>query len=262
MTLELRPAASLEPVELAALFTAAYEGYVLPMQIGEEQLRFMIDAFDIWLDASQIAALDGRDVGLANLAVRDDEAWVGGVGVVPGARRQGIGEALMNALHAQAHTLGVRRVWLEVIEQNESAFRLYEKLGYAVTRNVAVWSLAHDPSATGDALEVDTGIARARLRQLRSEREPWQRADATLDHFDDLRALWSEGSAAAFRMTGGIVSLLQIAGDAAQELLLALRSEGPVHVLNLPEGDPVADALAKLGANVVVRQREMALDLT
>lgn len=262
MTLELRPAASLEPAELAALFTAAYEGYVLPMQIGEEQLRFMIDAFDIWLDASQIAALDGRDVGLANLAVRDDEAWVGGVGVVPGARRQGIGEALMNALHAQAQTLGVRRVWLEVIEQNESAFRLYEKLGYAVTRNVAVWSLAHDPSATGDALEVDTGIARARLRQLRSEREPWQRADVTLDHFDDLRALWSEGSAAAFRMTGGNVSLLQIGGDAAEELLLALRSEGPVHLLNLPEGDPVAAALAKLGANVVVRQREMALDLT
>jgi GNAT superfamily N-acetyltransferase len=262
VTLELRPAALLEPAELAALFTAAYEGYVLPMQIGEEQLRFMIDAFDIWRDASQIAALDGRDVGLANLAVRDDEAWVGGVGVVPGARRQGIGEALMNALHAQAHALGVRRVWLEVIEQNESAFRLYEKLGYAVTRNVAVWSLAHDPSATGDALEVDTGIARARLRQLRSEREPWQRADATLDHFDDLRALWSEGSAAVFRMTGGNVSLLQIAGDAAEELLLALRSEGPVHVLNLPEGDPVADALAKLGANVVVRQREMALDLT
>jgi hypothetical protein len=63
-------------------------------------------------------------------------------------------------------------------------------------------------------------------------------------------------------MTGGNVSLLQIAGDAAEELLLALRSEGPVHVLNLPEGDPVADALAKLGANVVVRQREMALDLT
>jgi GNAT superfamily N-acetyltransferase len=262
VTLELRPAASLETAELAALFTAAYEGYVLPMQIGEEQLRFMVDAFDIWLDASQIAALDGRDVGIANLAVRDDEAWVGGVGVIPAARRKGVGEALMLALHDQARTLGVRRVWLEVIEQNKSAYRLYEKLGYAVTRNVAVWSLPQDPSATGDALEVDVGIARARLGQLRREHEPWQRADATLDHFEDLRALWSEGSAAVFRVSGGNVSLLQIAGDAAEELLLALRSEGPVHVLNLPEGDPVGDAFRTLGADVVVRQREMALDLT
>jgi GNAT superfamily N-acetyltransferase len=262
VTLELRPAASLEPAELAALFTAAYEGYVLPMQIGEEQLRFMVDAFDIWLDASQIAALDGRDVGLANLAVRDDEAWVGGVGVVPSARRKGVGEALMHALHDQARTLGVRRVWLEVIEQNASACRLYEKLGYAVTRNVEVWSLPEDPAATGYALEVDVGIARARLGQLRRDREPWQRADATLDNFQDLRAVWSEGSAAVFRMSGGNVSLLQIAGDAAEELLLALRSEGPVHVLNLPGGDPVGDAFRTLGADVVVRQREMALDLT
>jgi GNAT superfamily N-acetyltransferase len=262
VTLELRSAASLEPAELAALFTAAYEGYVLPMHIGEEQLRFMVDAFDIWLDASQIAALDDRDVGLANLAVRDDEAWVGGVGVIPSARRKGIGEALMHALHDQARMLGVRRVWLEVIEQNESAYCLYEKLGYAVTRNVEVWSLSQDPSATGDALEVDVGIARARLGQLRREREPWQRADATLDHFDDLRAVWSERSAAVFRMSGGNVSLLQIAGDAAAELLLALRSEGPVHVLNLGEGDPVGDAFRTLDGDIVVRQREMALDLT
>jgi GNAT superfamily N-acetyltransferase len=262
VTLELRPAASLDTAELAALFTAAYEGYVLPMQIGEEQLRFMVDAFDIWLDASQIAALDGRDVGLANLAVRDDDAWVGGVGVIPSARRKGIGEALMHALHDQARTLGVRRVWLEVIEENESAFRLYEKLGYAVTRNVEVWSLAHDASATGVVTDVDVGIARARLQQLRSEREPWQRADATLDHFDDLLGIWTDGSAAVFRMAGANVSLLQVAGEAAEDLLLALRSEGAVHILNLPESDPIADVLRKLGANLVVRQREMALDLT
>jgi GNAT superfamily N-acetyltransferase len=258
VTLELRPATSLEPAELAALFTAAYEGYVLPMHIGEEQLRFMVDAFDIWLDASRIAALDGRDVGLGNLAIRDDEAWVGGV---PAARRQGIGEALMHALHDQARELGVRRVWLEVIEQNESAYRLYEKLGYAVTRHVAVWSLPQDPAAGGVATDVDAGIARARIRQLRREREPWQRADATLDHFDDLRALWTDGSAAVFRMAGENVSLLQVAGDAADELLRALRSEGPVHVLNFPDGDPIADALRTLGAAVVVRQREMLLEL-
>ena len=44
MTLELRPAGSLDHGALAALFTAAYEGYVLPMQITEEQLRFIVDA--------------------------------------------------------------------------------------------------------------------------------------------------------------------------------------------------------------------------
>jgi ribosomal protein S18 acetylase RimI-like enzyme len=261
MTLELRPSTTLEPAALAALFTAAYEGYVLPMQITEDQLRSMVDAFDIRLDASRVASVDGDDVGLANLAVRDEEAWIGGVGVVPSARRRGIAEALMLAAHDVARGLGVRRVWLEVIEENESAYRLYEKLGYDVARHVEVWSL---PQEDGEAAarEIDAAAARERIGALRTSREPWQRADATLDHYDDLRGLEARGGAAVFRRAGGTLSLLQLAGDAAEELLQTLHAEAPVSMLNLPADDPAAAAFRTLGGHVIVRQREMSLDLT
>ena len=66
----------------------------------------MDDAFDIDVDASRIASRDGELVGLGNLGVRGDDAWIGGVGVVPAARRSGVGEALMHALHEQAATAG------------------------------------------------------------------------------------------------------------------------------------------------------------
>jgi hypothetical protein len=52
-------------------------------------LAFMLDTYDIDLDASLVASRDGEPVGLANLALRGDEAWVGGVGVVPAARGEG-----------------------------------------------------------------------------------------------------------------------------------------------------------------------------
>ena len=58
----------------------------------------MESSFDIDLDASRVAFRDGEPVGLANLAVRGDEGWIGGVGVVSAARAaSGVGETLMRA---------------------------------------------------------------------------------------------------------------------------------------------------------------------
>ena len=50
-------------------------------------------AFDIDREASRVALRDGELVGLANLAVRGSDAWIGGVGVVPAERRRGTGRA-------------------------------------------------------------------------------------------------------------------------------------------------------------------------
>ena len=55
MTLELRSARSLSLGERAELFTAAYEGYVLPFHIDEEQLAFMDTVFDFDVDSSRVA---------------------------------------------------------------------------------------------------------------------------------------------------------------------------------------------------------------
>ena len=259
MSIELRPASSLSATERVDLFNAAYEGYVIPFRLDKAGLQFMTDAFDLDLDASRIAFRDGEPVGLGNLGLRGDQAWVGGVGVIASARRQGIGETLMHGLHDEAAARGVTQVWLEVIEQNESAFRLYEKLAYRIVREVEVWSLS-DKVPEGTAREVPTAQAHARVRELRHAHEPWQRADATIDHYDDVRGVETESGAALFRVSS-VVQLLQIAGDDSEELVRTLRGHGTVSVLNLPADDPAADSLRTLGATPTVRQREMVLDL-
>jgi ribosomal protein S18 acetylase RimI-like enzyme len=244
---------------MTALFNAGYEGYVIPFQLDEAALRWMIESFDIDLDASRVAVRDGEHAGFANLALRGDQAWIGGIGVIPTARRHGIAEQLMRAVHEEALARGVSKVWLEVIEQNDAAFKLYEKLGYDVVREVEVWTLSADVP-NGSAREVEAGEVHARIRALRNGREPWQRADETLDHLRDVRGLETNAGAALFRMTG-VAQLLQITGADSEELLRTLRQRGTVSMLNLPAGDPVADSLRALGASVAVRQREMVLDL-
>ena len=255
----VRPASSLSLAALTTLFNAGYEGYVIPFHLDEAALRWMTDSFDIDLDASRVAFRGDAPVGFANLALRGDEAWIGGVGVVTAARRQGFGEQLMRAVHEEARNRGVARIWLEVIEQNEGAYLLYEKLGYEVVREVEVWSLSAEVPA-GSAAEVPAAKAHARIRELGRAREPWQRADGTLAHFDDARGLETETGAALFRVTG-VVQLLQIAGADSEELIRTLRGHGKVSVLNLPADDPAAEALRALGAATAVRQREMVLDL-
>ena len=255
MTLDLRSARSLAPGERAELFTAAYEGYVLPFHIDEEQLAFMDTAFDLDLEASRVAFRDGEAIGLANLGLRGEDAWIGGVGVVPRARRSGVGEVLMRAVHEQAQERGARRIWLEVIRENLGAVALYEKLGYERTQDVEVWTL---PAADGDHTGHEVPVAEARAR-LPERREPWQRADATLAHYQDLRGFVTDTGAMLFCLRSS-AQLQRYAGD-PEPLLRALRTFKDVSVLNLPVDDPAARVLRELGGSVVVLQHAMLLEL-
>jgi GNAT superfamily N-acetyltransferase len=253
--LDIRSARPLSLSERAELFTAAYEGYPMPMHVDEAALGWMQEKLDFDLDASRVAYRDGEPVGLANLAVRDRDAWIGGVGVVSSARRAGVGEALMRAVHEEARSVGVERVWLEVIVENTGAFALYEKLGYEVVQDVEVWTL---PAAEGvhEGREVPVAEAKA---QLADRHEPWQRADGTLARYDDVRALVTDSGAMLFCVRSS-AQLQQYAGD-PEALIRALRSFGDVYILNLPADDPAADVLRELGGSVTVRQHEMLLDL-
>ena len=261
MDAQLRPATSLAEDELAALFTAAYEGYVLPMTVTAEALRFLTTAYDLDRAASLVAVRDGEPVGLVNVGLRGPDAWIGGLGVVPAERRRGTARRLMEAAQDEARARGVERVWLEVIVENVQAAALYRDLGYEHVRDVAVWSLA---GADGVAADCPAEEAHAWIREHRTAREPWQRADASVAHQDDVRGLAVDGAAALVRVVGCRVSMLQLAGtsDALRVLLAGARSLGdPLSVLNLPDGHAAAAALGALGGRVDVRQHELVLAL-
>jgi ribosomal protein S18 acetylase RimI-like enzyme len=253
---ELRPSTELTRRELAELFTAAYEGYYVPFQVDEARLAQMVDAFDLDLERSLVARQGENKVGLANLGLRGERTWLGGVGVVKAQRRRGIGEQLTRALLDRAREAGAREMLLEVIVENEPAIALYDKLGFRKTRLLEVLTL--DRAEGGTADEVDPTEAR---RLIAGEREPWQREDATVDNYADVTALATDGAAAVFRMEGERVNLLQAGGEGLAGVVAALRARGPILALNYPSGGPVAQALNDAGAKLVLRQHEMAIDL-
>jgi GNAT superfamily N-acetyltransferase len=256
---ELRSSTELARSELAQLFTAAYEGYVVPFQIDEARLGHLVDVFDLDLDRSVVAWEQGTTIGLANLGLRGARSWLGGVGVVPSARGRGIGELLTRTLVDRARAAGAREMVLEVIVENAPALALYEKLGWKTTRELEVLSLAAAPGGSAD--EIDLADARSLIVAARTQPEPWQREDATVDNLDGVAALGAHGGAAVYRIDGERVNLLQLDGGDLDALVAAIRARGPVLALNYPAGSPAAKALHDAGATVVLRQFEMSLAL-
>jgi GNAT superfamily N-acetyltransferase len=230
------PADTLTLGELAALFTAGYEGYFTPIHVDEPTLRFMIDAWDI--DLARSRAVPG--VGVCNLGVRDERGWIGGLGVVPAERRHGVGRALMDAVLDAAPPL----VTLEVIEQNEPAIKLYEDLGFERTRVLEVWSLPEPPLIEARSVEP----APLGQRDL-----PWQRADESLPA--EYERYEVEGGAMLLR--GGNVLQLDARDEAAAVALLSRGTK--LSFVNVPEGEPASAALARLGGTLTLRQFEMQL---
>lgn len=269
-------ASELSAAERAELFTAAYEDYVVPFALDEERLLFLESAFGNDLEASLVAVADGARIGLANLARNDTDGcgtdgWVAGVGVVKAHRGRGIGEALMHGLHDAARGLELERIWLEVIEENVAARRLYEKLGYEHVRQLEVWTLPEIVAPSNYLLPARATVAEANawIREHRREREPWQRSDATLARLQELEpepeAIAVYGGAAVVRVAGGRVSVVQIAatGESVYRELFerAAKLGTPVSLMNLPAGDPAGAALSSLGGRVDIRQHEMVLEL-
>lgn len=266
---ELRPASSLSLSDLAAVFTAAFDGYFVPMRMNEAGLRTMVYALDLDLDASRVVFVEGEAAGLVLLGVRGGEGWISGMGVRPASRRQGVGSALLNDVLAAALDRDLITVRLEVIDRNDPARSLYERSGFEHVRDVEVWTLDGEYERASPR-EGPVDAALARIRDLRTEREPWQRHDATVERLRDLdpppRAFLDHGGAAIFRASGAGVSLLQLAAEsdvAAVGLVRAVRAEGAsLHAVNLTEGHPAARAIAALGGRVEFRQHELALALT
>jgi ribosomal protein S18 acetylase RimI-like enzyme len=256
----LEPASRFALAELAAIFSAGYEDYFVPVAVDEGAFRFMVETWDLDLDASQVALLDGEPVGICTVAIRGDQGWVGGLGVALPHRNRGVGVVLMRRALEELRGRGVRDLWLEVLVQNEPAVRLYERLGFEHIRELEVWSLEELVSQRHKVPSLAPTAALGR-----EERPPWQRAKASITRLDGVEAIGDERGALVFRLADGVASLLQCDArdaDAARALVRALPAEtGSDQWLNGPAGHPLNEALASLGGTLAQRQHEMLLRL-
>jgi ribosomal protein S18 acetylase RimI-like enzyme len=262
----LVPANSVDLDGLTALFNGAYSDYFVPLKLDRAALEFTVDVCDIDLAASRVAVEDGEPAAFAFLALRGNEGWIGGMGTLPAYRRRGLGESALTEVLMEARARNARSVRLEVIEQNEPARRLYEKLGFEHERDLGVWILDSAPPRVTRAQPVEFAEAHAWIKTNRCAPEPWQRADETVEHMRArglaIEALAVDHEGAALYRGDGVVQLAARDDRAAAHLLAAVGAQGDgLRFVNLPAGDPAEAALGLLRAKLQLLQHEMRLTL-
>jgi len=256
------PADSVDLDALTAVFNGAYSDYFVPLKLDRGGLELTIDICDIDLAASRVALEDGNPVAFAFLALRGDDGWIGGMGTLPTHRRRGLGEKALTEVLGEAKTRGATSVRLEVIEQNQPARRLYEKLGFRRERDLNVWILDSAPPRVTKAQPADPAEAHAWIKANRPAQEPWQRADETLEHMRarglEFQALAMDGRGAALYRGNGVLQLAADDEKTAAHLLAAVGAQGDgLRFVNVPDGDAANAALALLKAKLQLRQHEM-----
>ncbi|WP_350447543.1 GNAT family N-acetyltransferase [Pseudomonas solani] len=122
--------------ELAALFSGYLDFYEVPRPLGEVR-DFLVDRLARGDSVLFIArSLEGRAQGFVQLypfmsSLALAPAWLlSDLYVAPDARRQGVGEELMNAARAHGEATGACGLQLETAKTNLAGQALYERLGY------------------------------------------------------------------------------------------------------------------------------------
>lgn len=268
---------ALSAAEIAAAYNTVYTDYVIPFSMDEARARQHVAAYSIAPEHSILWRDDaGAVVGMAVLGVRGERGWVGGFGIAPGYRGQGLSHRLIEATLDRARQAGLRRVQLEVFTTNPRAIRAYERAGFAHTRDLLILTYAADaPRAAADSAavwEADPAALLQHAARLGAPTLSWQREPESLESIPDLRGLAlgapeSPDAYIVYRATDAAAQIQAIAGvsnEALTDLARSFAARLPgraLSIVNEPEESPACAALVAVGWQEPFRQQEMVCTL-
>ena len=250
--------------DLGALHSAmldAFSDYIVPFQPDADTFKAALSTRGFDPEASFVAVEDGEVIGFWNVGTRSTKRYLIGSGTRVGHRGRGMASRLgMAALHA-AENAEIKSFWLEVIEGNTGAERLYRKLGFDVARKLDCYRLDH-PSPERSSCKLSGFGTVADVIQRYSTSEPaWQNTTETISGLQLTSFLHEKGG--AIIGAGGLVH--QIAASelsALEDLLAAAATVGSLTLVNVDSADSaLCSLLQALGAHRFIVQSEMRLSL-
>ena len=231
-------------------FNEAFSDYVVPFSLTPAQLREMLTRRGWVPEASVAVEEEGRIVAFTLNGVEGNTAYDSGTGVVPSHRRRGLSAKVMHECERVLRERGCDTYVLEVIDTNEKAIALYERLGFRETRGLQCW-LYESPSGK------DVTSEKVNLQPS------WQNSDASIGRATDrhVRIGNAENHLILFPSSGDVPQFRGVITTALLDDALSLAGR-PLRILNLDERETAfARFLEDAGARRIVRQKEMAKSL-
>lgn len=186
----------ISPARIVATFNEAFQGYYVPVDLTEELFMFKAKAEDIDLGLSTGAFEGDRMVGLILRGFRVmggvNTTYNGGTGVVESQRGKNTVGKMYDFVRPLLAERDVKRELMEVMTQNASAIRAYEKRGFQVQREFGCFK------GVPKALQMPEGYEMKEIRlgeafafESAWECAPaWQYAPKTIENHGDRHYFW------------------------------------------------------------------------
>jgi RimJ/RimL family protein N-acetyltransferase len=240
---------------------AAFSDYIVPLQPDADTFKAALSARGFDPEASFIAVDDDEVIGFWNVATRSTKRYLIGSGTRIGHRGRGLASRLGTAAISAAENVGIESFWLEVIEGNKGAERLYRKMGFDVTRKLDCYRFNHPSPDRSSCKLSDFGNVVNVIQRYSSWEPTWQNATETISGSKLTSFLHEKGG--AIIGAGGL--LHQIAASepsALEDLLAAAATVGSLTLVNVDSADStLCSLLQDLGAHRFIVQSEMRLSL-
>ncbi len=292
MNLEFRTLEETSIHEIHQCFVDAFADYMVDIRMSESAFHEMNALRGVDYGIS-VGAFTGKR--LVGLTINARDQWKGkrtaydaGTGVIPSFRGKGISRSIMRKSFEVLEKKGFQSYLLEVITQNEKALKLYESLGFRITRRLECLVLK-GPLAT-QVHHADISVSSVSTEQLpileqafRGEPdqafEPsWQNGWKTIQRRPELyhiNAMWKAGQCIGYGVIGarrGGIAQLWVRHDyrrrgLGSQLLRDLIARSPgfksYSWVNVDEGSVATLSFLKaLGFTEQLAQFEMEKDLT
>lgn len=141
--MEIRRLSDFTVRELVSLWNEGFSGYFVDLTFSIDSYLKRISGDNLSLDLSIAVCMEGKPVGFVLNGMRVINgrltAWNGGTAVLPEFRHQGVGKVLISESLALYKREGAEVALLEAIRENGPAIALYEKMGYRVTGQLALY---------------------------------------------------------------------------------------------------------------------------
>ena len=196
MVLDIKSASDFPLPDLTQLLNRSFENYLVPITFNLARFLTMLREDSVDLSASRVLLVDKQPAGIALIARRGWASRLAAMGIVQNQRGKGTGSWFMSTLIQEARERNDRDMYLEVIEQNEYAVRLYQKCGFqTVRRLIGLIRKSAKESNTGVLEEIDLRDAGKLISQFGLVDLPWQLAGETIAHFNPPARAYRNGPA-------------------------------------------------------------------
>jgi ribosomal protein S18 acetylase RimI-like enzyme len=190
-------------IEVSSILNECFEGYLMPVQFTAQAVNSRFRAEHLDAAASFVYFKNDVPQGIIMVARRGRHSRIAAMGVATGARGQGLGRLMLTEALGAARDRDDSNVRLEVFEQNPRALKLYQSLGFEITRRLVGYER---PATTGqleDLVEIDA-LEFSRVAALEAEADlPWQLMPEN----------FAGQSARAFQLEDAAFALVSMAGS-------------------------------------------------